>query len=205
MDGWSGALETSYGGMIRLVTAIGCAVLLVSCQTMTPPKPKTADMSGPTVPAPPEATQPMQPQIAAADAAFRFDQILGVPSLQQDTLARYLASSARARNIKLVRRADSSAPYRVLGYLSAVGGDAGVEVTFVWDIVDAQNNRVHRVTGVEVAATASADPWSGVSDPDLQDIAARTIEDIYAWVNRLPAPPQRQQPATPAAASAKLL
>ena len=202
----SGELHKSLG-TARLLAAIGCALLIASCGTVTPPKPRVAEITGPTVPAPPEATQPMAPQVAAADASFRFDQLLGVPTLQQDTLARALASAAKARNIRLVRRTDPSAPYRVLGYLSAVGGDAGVSVTYVWDVVDAQNNRVHRISGIEVGATASNDPWSGVDGTVLQAIAARTVEDLYAWINRLPAPaqPSGTKPANAAAKPANYL
>lgn len=183
------------GGAAMAVLLLG---LLAACQTDGAPGRRSASaIAGPTVPAPPDATRPMAPAVAAANAAFRFDQILGVPTVKQDTLAHALADDARTRNIRLVRRSDPSAPYRVLGYLSAVGGDAGVSVTYVWDIVDADNKRVHRVTGVETAGTADADPWSGVDNKTLEAIAARTIEDIYAWINRLPSTGAAAVPAAP--------
>ncbi len=71
-------------------------------------------------------------------------------------------------------------------------------MTYVWDIVDANNNRLHRITGIEVAGTANADPWSGVGDEVLAAIAARTVEQIYAWVNQVPA----GTPPPPAATAA---
>ncbi|WP_237153721.1 hypothetical protein [Oryzibacter oryziterrae] len=180
--------------------ASGLLAILPACQSTQTKAPRAAlsDVAaGPTIPAPPEATQPMPPAVSAAEASFRFDQILGVPTNKTDTLARGIADSARARMLHLVRRSDPTATYRVMGYLSAVGGDAGVNVTYVWDIVDAQNNRVHRFAGIEIAGKADADPWSQVSDEVLRAISARTVEDIYAWINRLPSP------AAGAAAAAK--
>lgn len=179
----------SLGSLKRWAAAATALVLLAACQASEGGGRLTAhrEVNAPTVPAPPDATKPAPPPVPAAQASFRFDQILGVPTNKQDTLATEIARFARGRNLTLVRRGDPSASYRILGFLSAVGGDAGVNVTYVWDIVDANNNRLHRITGIEVAGTSSADPWSGVNDAVLSAIAERTVEQIYAWLNQAPA------------------
>ncbi|BBE72621.1 hypothetical protein [Oharaeibacter diazotrophicus] len=175
-------------GRGRVATALLAALVLAACQAGGAGRTGAGrDVTAPTVAAPPEATRPNPPPVPAAQASFRFDQILGVPTNKQDTLAREIATYAKGRNLTLVRRGDPTASYRLLGFLSAVGGDAGVNVTYVWDIVDANNNRLHRITGVEVASTAEADPWSGVGDQVLAAVAARTVEQVYAWVNQRPA------------------
>lgn len=169
------------------------ALVLVACQS-TGESPvamrgtNDGDSLKPIVAAPPEATRPTPPPIPAARAIFRFDQVLGMPTVQGDVLSAALGQQAKARNLTLVRRGDPTATYRVLGYLSAVGGKDSTNVSYVWDIVDVNNNRLHRITGLELAGGASSDPWSGVSDAVLTTVAARTIEQIYAWVNNLPAP-----------------
>lgn len=173
-----------------IVTAIGLTGLLAACQVaeVSRPKPAPAALSGPTVAAPPEATQPAAPVIPAEMATFSFDQIKGVPTNKQDTLAQAIASYAQKRSLRLVRRTDASASYHVWGYLSAVGGDVGTNVTYVWDILDQAGNRVLRFSGIETAAAASGDPWDQVDSSVLDAIAARTVEDVYAWINRLPQP-----------------
>lgn len=181
----AGAMPWRHVRAAAVLAAIG---FLAGCQASDGARlGASADVTGPTVAAPPEATQPTAPPIPAALATFRFDQILGVPTNRQDVLATELARFAKGRSLTLVRRGDPTASYRLLGFLSAVGGDAGTNVTYVWDIVDAQNNRLHRISGIEIAGAASADPWSGVSDEVLAAIAARTVEQVYAWVNQVPA------------------
>lgn len=183
---------TKRTGSLRLsgaVLAIALASVLVACQSTAPVRPKAAAaVAGPTVPAPPEATQPAVPAIPAAVATFSFDQIKGVPTNKQDELARAIAKHAQARNLRLVRRTDPSATYHVWGYLSAVGGDVGTNVTYVWDIIDQSGNRVLRFSGIEIAGAGGDDPWNSVDGTALDTVAARTVEDVYAWINRLPRP-----------------
>lgn len=177
----------------EMLAAVSSVLLLAGCQSVAETTATSnAKLAGPTVPAPPEATMPTRPPIPASQAIFRFDQVLGVPTNKADSLAGSLGRSAKARNLVLVRRGDATATYRVLGYLSAVGGDQGTNVTYVWDILDANNNRLHRITGFELAGEATSDPWAGVSDQVLANVAARTVEGIYAWLNQVPS----QDPAT---------
>jgi hypothetical protein len=181
---------TKRTGTLRLsgaVLAIALASVLAACQSTAPARPKAA-VAGPTVPAPPEATQPAAPAVPADVATFSFDQIKGVPTNKQDELARAIAKHAQARNLRLVRRTDPSATYHVWGYLSAVGGDVGTNVTYVWDIIDQSGNRVLRFSGIEIAGAAGNDPWNSVDGTALDTVAARTVEDVYAWINRLPRP-----------------
>lgn len=186
----------------RLAAAAALVLVLAGCQSTGTRL--TAASSGPTLAAPPEATQPGLPPVPAALASFRFDQVLGVPTNQADTLAEAIGLYARERNLTLVRRGDPTATYRVLGYLSAVGGTGETNVVYVWDIVDANNRRLHRITGTEITAGGDADPWSGVTDAALANIAARTVEAIYAWVNQVPgdAAPPSAAAAAPVAGAA---
>jgi hypothetical protein len=173
---------------LRLAVPV-LAVLLASCQAadMNRTAPRAEALAAPTVPAPPDATRPAPPPIPAAQALFSFETILGVPAVKADTLAQGLGTYARNRNLTLVRRGDPTATYRVLGFLSAVGGTGDTTVSYVWDIMDTSGNRVHRITGVEIAGEADGDPWAGVSNQVINAIAARTIEAIHAWVNQTPA------------------
>lgn len=183
---------TKRTGSLRLsgaVLAIALASVLAACQSTAPARPKAAAaLAGPTVPAPPEATQPAVPVVPATIATFSFDQIKGVPTNKQDELARAIARHAQARNLRLVRRTEPTASYHVWGYLSAVGGDVGTNVTYVWDVLDQSGNRVLRFSGIEITGAAKDDPWESVDASALDTVAARTVEDVYAWINRLPRP-----------------
>ncbi len=184
-----------------MLAAALLAGTLAGCQSLEGPSASNpATLAGPTVPAPPEATRPTVPPIPAAQATFQFNQILGVPTNKADDLASALGRSAKARGLTLVRRGDPTASYRVLGYLSAVGGDQGVNLTYVWDVLDSNNKLLHRVTGFELGTTSSSDPWAGVSEEILSNVAARTIEGLYAWVNQVPS--EDGPPAAVAAAAA---
>lgn len=191
---------TKRTGSLRLsgaVLAIALASVLTACQSTAPARPKPV-VAGPTVAAPPEATQPAVPAVPAAIATFSFDQIKGVPTNKQDELAKSIAKYAQQRNLHLVRRTDTTATYHVWGYLSAVGGDVGTNVTYVWDILDQSGNRVLRFSGIEITSGTNDDPWQGVDGTTLDTVAARTVEDVYAWINRLPQPSVAGAPANQA-------
>jgi len=185
----SGTKRTGSLRLSGVVLTIALASVLTACQSTEPTRSKPAvAAAGPTVPAPPEATRPAAPAVPAAVATFSFDQIKGVPTNKQDELARAIAKYAQQRNLHLVRRTDTTATYHVWGYLSAVGGDVGTNVTYVWDILDQSGNRVLRFSGIEIAGATNEDPWESVNGSVLDTVAARTVEDVYAWINRLPQP-----------------
>jgi hypothetical protein len=185
---------------IARLAALVLAVALGACQQADGAResPDAAALQPPVVPAPPEATRPAPPPIPAAQALFSFETVLGVPTVKADTLAQGIGTYSRARNLTLVRRGDPTATYRVLGFLSAVGGTGDTTVSYVWDIMDTAGNRVHRITGVEIAGKGEGDPWAGVNDQVINAIAARTVEAIHAWVNQAPA---GGAPPSPAAAA----
>ncbi|MBH0239295.1 hypothetical protein [Methylobrevis albus] len=175
----------------RLILAGLGSLALAGCQSSSPSSTATAGAGGPVrLQAPPDATQPTRPPVPAGQASFRFDLVQGIPTNRADELAVSLGSRARARGLTLVRRGDPAASYRILGYLSAVGGDTGTNVSYVWDVMDSGNRRLYRVTGFELAGNADGDPWGGVTDTTLDAIAARTVEALAAWIDQpLPAAP----------------
>lgn len=122
--------------------------------------------------------------VPAAQARFAFQPISGVPSEQVAKLTTGLNEEAHKRSIVLVPEGDSSATYRVNGYLSAVGGPSGAIMVYVWDIVDANGTRLHRISGQEPSTGGAPDPWAGISDATLRLVAQRTIDSMAGWVRR---------------------
>lgn len=123
------------------------------------------------------------PTVAPDKATFAFEQFTGIPGNAGDDLARAIAQSARSQNINLVRRVGAPSTYRVQGYLSAVGDKYTTTVFYVFDIMDNNGNRLHRIQGQEQSEGGSGDPWASVGNDSLRRVAARAVASISAWVN----------------------
>lgn len=48
-----------------------------------------------------------------------------------------------------------------------------VNVVYVWDVLDANGVRLHRLQGQEAVTARGSDPWAAVTDKVMQDIAAK--------------------------------
>ena len=127
-------------------------------------------------------TAPPVPTIPADQATFAFDPFIGAPGNIADDLSRKIGSAARQENLTIVRRSDTKATYRVTGYLNAVGDNTGTVLVYVYDIYDAANRRVHRVTGQESSGGSAGDPWAGISGSALQNVATRTVDSLKTWI-----------------------
>jgi hypothetical protein len=122
--------------------------------------------------------------VPASQARFAIDPISAVPAEQVHKLTDAIAGEAKARGITIATDADASAPYRLKGYLSAVGGPSGSIMVYVWDILDANGTRLQRISGQEPSNGGAPDPWSGVTDATIRLVAQRTADAVAAWVRR---------------------
>ncbi|WP_422037374.1 hypothetical protein [Roseibium sp.] len=167
--------QNSYS-VLRAAAALLLLGFLAACQS-SPQTP--SPISGPV----------SQPSIAGqADAetgvTFAFEPFTGAPGNIADELSEYIGREARRQNITLVRRVGAAATYRVNGYLAATGQPSNGTVFYVFDIVDANGSRLKRISGTESTGGASGDPWQSVNSSTLSRIAARSMVEIEAWLNR---------------------
>jgi hypothetical protein len=51
----------------------------------------------------------------------------------------------------------------------------------VWDVYDADGNRIHRFTGQEPTGGGGADPWTAVTVEVIDDAARETIDALADW------------------------
>ena len=157
-----------------LLMALAITTLVAGCgPNGTPPTPGALG----SVPAPTATPTP----VPTSDASVAFEPFIGMPGNRADELAKHIGSEAQRQNLNLVRRLDTKATYRVRGYLTAVGNDSGVTVVYVYDIFSG-NNRVHRISGQEISEGSDGDPWNGVENEALKNIAARTVIEIKSWL-----------------------
>ena len=129
-------------------------------------------------------SQPQQQTAALAPsggASIRFLPIIGAPVQAVTPLSRQLGAEARAKGLTILPSADTSANNILKGYLSAFEDGSKVTIVYVWDILDANGARLHRLQGQESVASRGGDPWSAVTDGVMQKIAAKTLDDYQAW------------------------
>jgi hypothetical protein len=93
--------------------------------------------------------------------------------------------------------------YRVKGYLTTEpAADGGTQLAFVWDVFNADKRLAKRVTGSSPMPSATPDPWAGLDRPALRRLAAKSMEEIAAFLSNPGAPTGGQPAAEPDATAA---
>lgn len=136
------------------------------------------------------ATQ-QQPPAAAQSAStgqasigtVRFLPIIGAPVQAVTPLSRQLGAEARARGLTIKSANDASSEHILKGYFSAFSDSGNVTVTYVWDVLDANGGRLHRIQGQEVVPSTATDPWAAVPASVMQQIATKSMAEYVAWRN----------------------
>ena len=118
---------------------------------------------------------------ATAANSIRFLPIIGAPVQAVTPLSRQLGAEARAKGLTIRASNDNSAENSRTGYFSAFADGGKVNVVYVWDILDANGVRLHRLQGQEAVTARGSDPWAAVTDKVMQDIAAKTLNDYTSW------------------------
>ncbi len=150
-----------------------CAILLVSGCATSKFEPPAAGGGGPSVAAP----------VKGAAAKFSFAPIDGVPVPVLQAMSNALNQQAVGQRVNVGPATDPGAVYTVRGYLSAVAEGPNAKLVYVWDVVDRQGTRLHRVTGQELGGGyRNNDPWTGIGAANINDAARKTMEALAAWV-----------------------
>ena len=106
----------------------------------------------------------------------------GGPETVQAQVTDAVATQAAARHIEIVGSAESP-KYRLKGYLTAYAS-SGDETTlaFVWDVFDASSRRAQRISTTATARGRAADPWTQVGEQQIQAVAARSMNEVAAFL-----------------------
>lgn len=158
-----------------------------SSGTLQPPPAAPSAPAPPTVAAPaqPAAAAPQQtaaaPTAAAAAGTVRFLPIIGAPVQAVTPLSRQLGAEARAKGLTIKGANDPASEHILKGYFSAFASEGSVNVVYVWDILDANGGRLHRIQGQETIRSNATDPWAAVPASTMQQIATKTIAQYMAW------------------------
>jgi hypothetical protein len=122
------------------------------------------------------------PSAVAARTHLRLDPIVGATVEVATPLTERLATSARARGMKLAGSADPAATHVLKGYFSTLSEGGETTVIYVWDVYDPAGNRLHRINGQQKAASSGGEGWGAVSPATMQAIADATVEQLAAWL-----------------------
>jgi len=129
-----------------------------------------------------------------AQASLAIVSVEGAPPAIAADFSRRLDGAARARQLAVVDV--GKARYLVRGYLSASSTDDGAEIEYVWDVFTADKQRVQRLNDVVEVQGAGGDPWALASPAVLTSVAAKSADDLAAFLSNTPE-------AAPAAAAAE--
>lgn len=139
-------------------------------------------------PVAPQQTAPVQPQTQTASlppgsaaSTIRFLPIIGAPVQAVTPLSRQLGAEARAKGLTIRPSSDTTAEHILKGYLSAFADGPNVTIVYVWDVLDANGARLHRLQGQETVPARGSDPWAAASDGTMQKIAAKTLNEYQSW------------------------
>lgn len=136
----------------------------------------------------PDATTPATaPTVPARSAALKpgklyIAPIIGAPVTVVTPLTHRINDDARAKGIELAGNNGADAAYVMKGYFSVLSEDNQTTVLYVWDVLDAAGNRLHRIQGQEKVSGSAADSWSVVPPSAMQSIADKTIQEYSNWL-----------------------
>ncbi len=131
---------------------------------------------------------------------------VGPPDSVNAELSRQLNDSAIDTGIALV--SDQSFKHDILlrGYVTALRKGSAVNLSYLWDVVDARGQRINRFEGEEALSGVVdvKDPWAAVTPAVSRAIAQRTISDLSRWLQSRPqlAAPVQAAPSMPSAVGA---
>ncbi|MGI9524279.1 MAG: hypothetical protein ACR2PG_21820 [Hyphomicrobiaceae bacterium] len=118
--------------------------------------------------------------------------LIGPPSGVATGLAQQLTSELQKSGVRVASASGQQSDYTLRGYIVAAREGASTKVSYIWDVTNPSNVRVHRITGEEVVPSKSSDPWGGVSAATMQRIASKTTTSLSAWLPRPTGPAASQ-------------
>ncbi len=125
-----------------------------------------------------------RPGVSPAAATLAVFSVDGPPAVIAQKFDAQLQSAAATRDVVMAEPA--KAHYLARGYLNAYPIDGGAAIAVVWDVFDGQKRRLQRVEDAIVLKGSAQDPWGLVDDRAVQALAARSAEDIAAFLTNTP-------------------
>ncbi|MDR2312501.1 MAG: hypothetical protein LBE54_16130 [Brucellaceae bacterium] len=107
--------------------------------------------------------------------------IIGAPLEVVTPLSLRFDTIVKTQSITLAANMETDTDYILKGYFSNLTENNQTTVLYVWDVMDKQGNRVHRLQGQEKVSGKNG--WSAVSATVMSKIADDTMADYFRWVS----------------------
>ncbi len=108
----------------------------------------------------------------------------GVPQALEPEMKDAFVAKAGQRDIALGDA--TKAAYLIRGYVTTYPAATGTTVAAVYDVFDAQKRRAQRLEDDVIVKSEGADPWSGFDAAAMDDLAARSADDLAAFLITTP-------------------
>ena len=125
-----------------------------------------------------------RPDASMAGATLAIMSVEGAPEAVAQQFDLSLDAAAAQRQIAL--SPPTSAKYLVRGYLSASPVKDGAAIELVWDVYTPDKRRAQRLSDTLVVRGAGDDPWAMVTPAALDSIAAKSADDLAAYLSNTP-------------------
>jgi hypothetical protein len=126
--------------------------------------------------------------VSIANASVAFVSVDGPPAAVAASFNQEMMRQASAREIVVVDA--KSAHYLVRGYLSAYPTKDGAAVEYVWDVFTKDKQRMQRVNDVLAVKgegeNEGRDPWTIAGQAALTSVAAKSADDLAAYLSYTP-------------------
>ena len=113
---------------------------------------------------------PMASVSTERGASIAFESIDGPPVAVFQNLVTTLSAEAPSRQVQVVSRTGSPA-YRVRGYLAAIVVGGKSHISWVWDVYDADKQRVLRIAGEEATSRPGSNAWAAADEQMVRRIS----------------------------------
>ncbi|MEL6746302.1 MAG: hypothetical protein AAFO79_00585, partial [Pseudomonadota bacterium] len=115
--------------------------------------------------------------------SIAFAPIIGAPEAVSSQLKGSVVAATEQQSVPVLKTASANPDFTVRGYIVASPDTAGTKVSYIWDVLDKTDKRVHRISGKEVApGPKQADPWANVKPAIIEGIAQKTATQLASWV-----------------------
>ncbi|WP_052958176.1 hypothetical protein [Mesorhizobium sp. LC103] len=168
-----------------ILGAVLCLAACASTQDVLEPSALTAEPASGTQPSFPAAGTPAVAAVTT-DARVQFAPVIGATTEATGPLSARLSTRAQERGISLVAAGDTSATHVVKGYFSALSDNGETTVIYVWDVMDAAGNRIHRIQGQQKAPSRGAEGWPSVTPSTMEAVADSTVDQLAGWLTARP-------------------
>ena len=167
-----------YGRFAVLVAVVGVGTILGGCST--------GDLL-PTLSSATTEAPKMRATRSLAMVSLR--PIVGAPPEFSQAVVRQLNVAATSENIALVVDADVGTPHTLTGFVVMNATVSGGRLTHVWDVLDANGQRIERLSGEEEVNVpkGTKDVWAAISPAISQVIADQVVSKLRAVVSAAPA------------------